>query len=129
MIDKVDFAIDRGGTFTDVYAVVRYTDGSCGEHTRKLLSDSDDYPDAVSEGIRRTLIDLGLPCSSIPLSSSLPIPLSSSLPSPLSSSMQNLIPTTHIGSVRLGTTVATNALLERKGGRFAVLLTEGLEDT
>lgn len=33
-----------------------------------------------------------------------------------------------LGSVRMGTTVATNALLERKGERCALLITKGYKD-
>ena len=48
---KFRFAIDRGGTFTDVYA-------ECpnGEvRVMKLLSVDPTYPDAPREGIRRIL--------------------------------------------------------------------------
>lgn len=38
------------------------------------------------------------------------------------------LPKTHIHSIRMGTTVATNALLERKGTRHAFLVTKGLRD-
>lgn len=49
--DKFRFAIDRGGTFTDVYS-------ECpnGEvRVMKLLSVDPAYPDAPREGIRRIL--------------------------------------------------------------------------
>lgn len=46
------FAIDRGGTFTDVYA--QCPDGSV--RVMKLLSeDPDNYPDAPREAIRRIM--------------------------------------------------------------------------
>jgi N-methylhydantoinase A/oxoprolinase/acetone carboxylase beta subunit len=45
------FAIDRGGTFTDVYA--EFPGG--GHVVLKLLSESPAYPDAPREGIRRVL--------------------------------------------------------------------------
>lgn len=49
---KFDFAIDRGGTFTDVFA--RLPDGR--ERVLKLLShDPQNYRDAPTEGIRRIL--------------------------------------------------------------------------
>jgi 5-oxoprolinase (ATP-hydrolysing) len=38
------------------------------------------------------------------------------------------VPFTHIESIRMGTTVATNALLERKGARMALLVTAGFRD-
>jgi 5-oxoprolinase (ATP-hydrolysing) len=47
------FSIDRGGTFTDVYAEVP---GESGFRVVKLLSeDPQNYPDAPREGIRRIL--------------------------------------------------------------------------
>mmetsp|Transcript_26139 Transcript_26139/g.30832 ORF Transcript_26139/g.30832 Transcript_26139/m.30832 type:complete len:200 (+) Transcript_26139:487-1086(+) len=36
--------------------------------------------------------------------------------------------TGHIGSIRMGTTVATNALLERRGERMGLLITKGFRD-
>lgn len=49
---KFDFAIDRGGTFTDVFT--RLPDGR--ERVLKLLShDPQNYRDAPTEGIRRVL--------------------------------------------------------------------------
>src|SRR3970282_718127 len=38
------------------------------------------------------------------------------------------LPTEHIASVKMGTTVATNALLERKGDRVLLLVSEGFRD-
>lgn len=47
------FSIDRGGTFTDVYAEVP---GLQGFRVLKLLSeDPENYPDAPREGVRRIL--------------------------------------------------------------------------
>lgn len=47
------FSIDRGGTFTDVFAEVP---GSKGFRVLKLLSeDPQNYPDAPREGVRRIL--------------------------------------------------------------------------
>lgn len=52
MTSKFKFAIDRGGTFTDVYA--KCPDGS--ERVLKLLSvDPANYSDAPREGIRRII--------------------------------------------------------------------------
>jgi 5-oxoprolinase (ATP-hydrolysing) len=49
---KFKFAIDRGGTFTDVYAIC--LDGK--EKVTKLLSvDPSNYEDAPRKGIRRIL--------------------------------------------------------------------------
>ena len=38
------------------------------------------------------------------------------------------VPTAHIDVIRMGTTVATNALLEREGAKTALLITEGFRD-
>jgi len=38
------------------------------------------------------------------------------------------IPSDQVGNVKMGTTVATNALLERKGDRTALLITKGFRD-
>jgi len=82
------FAVDRGGTFTDIVAVA--PDGRIV--TAKLLSASPAYPDAAAEGIAR--IARGEP----------------------------------IASVRMGTTVATNALLERDGEPVLLAITRGFTD-
>ena len=49
------FAIDRGGTFTDVYA--EWDDGGkrCCRVLKLLSEDPSNYPDAPTEGIRRIL--------------------------------------------------------------------------
>ncbi|MGZ5989690.1 MAG: hydantoinase B/oxoprolinase family protein, partial [Rhizomicrobium sp.] len=68
--------------------------------TLKLLSESSQYDDAALEGIRRALgIRSGTP-----------------------------IPASRIGEVRMGTTVATNALLTRGGERVALITTRGFRD-
>ncbi len=66
----------------------------------KLLSQSERYDDAALEGIRRCL---GLANGAA-------------------------IPAEQIAEVRMGTTVATNALLERKGERTVLVTTKGLKD-
>src|SRR5947208_1080658 len=97
-LDKFCFAIDRGGTFTDVFAL-------CPGHkirTLKLLSvNPAHYEDAPREGIRRILeqetgktLDPKVP-----------------------------IDPRQIEWIRMGTTVATNALLERKGEPTALAIT------
>ncbi|MEC5292499.1 hydantoinase B/oxoprolinase family protein [Aurantimonas sp. C2-6-R+9] len=70
-------------------------------HPKKLLSDNPGvYDDAALEGIRNLLgLDGGEAISS-----------------------------NQVGTVRMGTTVATNALLERKGDRTLLLITEGFRD-
>ncbi|HEX6740671.1 MAG TPA: hydantoinase/oxoprolinase family protein, partial [Sphingomicrobium sp.] len=85
------FAIDRGGTFTDV--VARSSDGR--SRVEKLLSENPGrYDDAALEAIRRVLAKEGGSAA----------------------------------AVRMGTTVATNALLERKGERVALAITRGFGD-
>ncbi|OBT70409.1 hypothetical protein VE03_00215 [Pseudogymnoascus sp. 23342-1-I1] len=100
----IDIAIDRGGTFTDVWASVP---GRDDDLVLKLLSvDPQNYPDAPTEGIRRVL----------EIASGERILRGE----PLDLSM--------VSNIRMGTTVATNALLERKGERSALLITKGFRD-
>jgi 5-oxoprolinase (ATP-hydrolysing) len=95
---QIRFAIDRGGTFTDVYAEIPESPGFMVE---KLLSENPEkYSDAPIEGIRRIMERLGKPFESI----------------------------SSIEWIRMGTTLATNALLERKGVRSAVVITKGFKD-
>ncbi|KAK6941729.1 Hydantoinase B/oxoprolinase [Dillenia turbinata] len=102
--EKLRFCIDRGGTFTDVYAEIP---GQLDGRVLKLLSvDPSNYDDAPVEGIRRILEEYG--GEKIPRTSK--------------------IPTDKIEWIRMGTTVATNALLERKGERVALCVTQGFRD-
>ena len=92
------FWIDRGGTFTDV--VARRPDGDVVSH--KLLSENpEQYDDAALEAIRQLL---GVADPDAP------------------------IPAANIQSVKMGTTVATNALLERQGERTVLVITKGFGD-
>src|SRR3954454_18150038 len=85
------FAIDRGGTFTNV--VARSSDGRL--RVEKLLSENPGrYDDAALEAIGRVLGEEG----------------------------------GNVAEVRMGTTVATNALLERNGERVALAITRGFGD-
>ena len=98
------FSIDRGGTFTDVYAEVP---GEPGFKVVKLLSvDPDNYDDAPREGIRRILEEYA----------------------PKALSADGTIDASDIEWIRMGTTVATNALLERKGADSALVITAGFGD-
>ncbi|XP_066031041.1 LOW QUALITY PROTEIN: 5-oxoprolinase [Chamaea fasciata] len=93
------FAIDRGGTFTDVFA--RCPGGRV--RVLKLLSEDPAYRDAPTEGIRRILQEeLGVP-----------------LP------REQPLDSAGIQWIRMGTTVATNALLQRRGERTALAVTRG----
>ncbi|MBT6405039.1 MAG: 5-oxoprolinase, partial [Rhodospirillaceae bacterium] len=79
--------------------VGRAPDGSLRTH--KLLSENPEhYADAAVQGIR-DLLGLGA---------------------------GDAIPSGLIGAVKMGTTVATNALLERKGDRTALAITRGFRD-
>lgn len=70
-------------------------------HARKVLSENPSaYKDAAVQGIR---LHLGLATG-------------------------EPVPTGAIGEVRMGTTVATNALLERKGEKLALVTTKGFRD-
>jgi 5-oxoprolinase (ATP-hydrolysing) len=100
----IRIAIDRGGTFTDAWAEVP---GRQEHIVFKILSVCpDEYDDAPTECIRQIL----------------EIALDTTIPK---GSLLDLAP---IESIRMGTTVATNALLERKGDRVAFLATKGFRD-
>jgi 5-oxoprolinase (ATP-hydrolysing) len=89
------FSIDRGGTFTDVFCEIS-TDDAMHHEARvlKLLSeDPANYNDAPTEGIRRILEDF----------------------TGVRHPREAPVDTSRIEYIRMGTTVATNALLERKG--------------
>ena len=102
-IHKFRFSIDRGGTFTDLYAEVP---GKPGFQVIKLLSeDPQNYKDAPREGIRRVLEKVS-GCAIA----------------------EDRFDASQIEWIRMGTTVATNALLERKGARCALLVTKGFRD-
>lgn len=99
----IRIAIDRGGTFTDVWAKIPKQ----SEINFKLLSvDPQNYPDAPAEGIRRVLNDYY--GRDVPFGTP--------------------IPKDDIASISMGTTVATNALLERKGSPHALVVTKGFKD-
>src|SRR4051794_30183774 len=79
--------------------VARHPDGSLSTH--KLLSENPErYKDAAIAGIKSIL---GIP-------------------------LNQPIPPGQIGAVKMGTTVATNALLERKGDRTLLLVNRGFAD-
>lgn len=109
--EKIKIAIDRGGTFTDCIGSYKGK-----EEIVKLLSvDPNNYDDAPLEGIRRLLEKFTgkkigrkekLDTSLIGISATI----------------------ADIESIRMGTTVATNALLERKGERTALVITKGFKD-
>ena len=112
------FFVDRGGTFTDIVAITKEEklaqhcakDGRFSLFTLptketvilfKLLSENPElYDDAVIHGIRTIL---GL------------------------SSNETIAPE-KVSMVKMGTTVATNALLERKGDPVVLVMTQGFRD-
>ena len=100
---QIKISVDRGGTFTDVHASIPGRE----DVILKLLSvDPSNYPDAPTEGVRRVL----------------------ELATGQSHPRGELLDLFHIKSIRMGTTVATNALLERKGAKSALLITKGFKD-
>lgn len=103
MNKKYKFSIDRGGTFTDVYAEIP---GENEFRVVKLLSeDPQNYADAPREGIRRILQETtGIMISPTDVEA------------------------VDIDWIRMGTTVATNALLERKGADTVLVTTRGFSD-
>ncbi|KAL4891149.1 Hydantoinase B/oxoprolinase-domain-containing protein [Aspergillus ambiguus] len=100
---KITISIDRGGTFTDVHAIIP----GRPDIILKLLSvDPSHYQDAPTEGVRQIL------------------ELVTGEPHPRGQPLK----LDRIGCLRMGTTVATNALLERKGARSVLLTTKGFRD-
>ncbi|KAJ5973313.1 hypothetical protein N7481_010523 [Penicillium waksmanii] len=96
-------SIDRGGTFTD--CICKVINGE--DILVKILSvDPKNYADAPTEAIRRVL----------------EIYYKTTLPRGSELDLKD------VEWIRMGTTVATNALLERKGERTALLVTEGFKD-
>ncbi|MDO9196011.1 hydantoinase B/oxoprolinase family protein [Rhodoferax sp.] len=95
------FWIDRGGTFTDVVGRRPNADGSFTLVTHKLLSENPEhYRDAAVAGIRHLLgLKAGEP-----------------------------VTPAQVACVKMGTTVATNALLERKGEPTLLVTTQGFRD-
>ncbi|SCZ97643.1 BZ3500_MvSof-1268-A1-R1_Chr4-3g07328 [Microbotryum saponariae] len=112
---SIKISVDRGGTFTDVHASWPQVStsspsssaSSSGERTQVILkllsSDPTHYSDAPREGVRRML----------------------QLATGHTYSREELLPVDKIDSIRLSTTVATNALLERQGAKHALVVTKG----
>ncbi len=95
------FWIDRGGTFTDVIGQVASGPDAGAETSLKLLSASPSYPDAAVEAMRRILgAAPGAP-----------------------------FPADRVEAIKMGTTVATNALLERAGAKTLFVTTQGFADS
>ncbi|KAH9927645.1 5-oxoprolinase [Fomitopsis serialis] len=106
---SIRICADRGGTFCDVHASFPDPDNNAERKdiVVKLLSqDPNNYRDAPTEGIRRVL----------------EIVTGEKIP------RGQVLETSKIDYIRLSTTVATNALLERKGHKHALLITKGFRD-
>ncbi|KAJ5893853.1 hypothetical protein N7495_005544 [Penicillium taxi] len=102
-IADINISIDRGGTFCDVLVQVPGRE----DIVFKLLSeDPQNYRDAPTEAIRRALETI----------EGRQIPVGQQLDG------------SRIASCRIGTTIATNALLEGKGRKFALVTTKGFKD-
>ncbi|KAL3455825.1 Hydantoinase B/oxoprolinase-domain-containing protein [Aspergillus heterothallicus] len=103
ILPDINISIDRGGTFCDVLVQV----ASQPDRVFKLLSeDPANYRDAPTEAIRRALE--AIEGRSFPKGEKLDA--------------------SRVASCRVGTTVATNALLQGKGEKFALLATKGFKD-
>ncbi|KAJ2436952.1 hypothetical protein GGF42_008785, partial [Coemansia sp. RSA 2424] len=109
---NIRVCVDRGGTLTDCVGIfpveptAEYPDGERTVVVKLLSEDPAHYADAPREGIRRILeAATGKPhLRDAPLD------------------------TSNLASIRMGTTVATNALLERKGEPCALVITRGFRD-
>jgi 5-oxoprolinase (ATP-hydrolysing) len=92
------FWVDRGGTFTDI--IGEAPDGAI--KVRKLLSDNpEQYRDAAVAGINEILMAAG---------------------------REDNYAASGIDAIKMGTTVATNALLERRGDPVILIVTRGFRD-
>jgi 5-oxoprolinase (ATP-hydrolysing) len=100
-------APDTGGLWTfwidrgGTFTDVIGRDGEGIEHTLKLLSSSPSYEDAAVEAMRRLL---GVADG-------------------------DAFPADRVAAIKMGTTVATNALLERKGAKTLFVTTQGFADS
>ncbi|KAI9162659.1 hydantoinase B/oxoprolinase [Paramyrothecium foliicola] len=103
MVADIRVDIDLGGTFCDVIAQIQ---GRKPIVFKLLSEDPANYADAPTEAIRRVLEQVEQ--RSIPVGEKLD--------------------GSRIASCRIGTTVATNALLGHKGERFALITTKGFKD-
>ncbi|KAL4803811.1 Hydantoinase B/oxoprolinase-domain-containing protein [Aspergillus unguis] len=99
----ISISIDRGGTFCDVLVQTP----NKPDLVFKLLSeDPSNYRDAPTEAIRRALESI----------EGKPVPKDTKLDG------------SRIATCRIGTTIATNALLQGKGEKFAFLTTKEFKD-
>ncbi|KAF7185473.1 5-oxoprolinase PfmaA [Pseudocercospora fuligena] len=99
----ISVSIDRGGTFCDVIA---HIPGQADFNFKLLSVDPQHYKDAPTEAIRRILEHV----------------------EGRQMSLDEKLDGSKIRSCRIGTTIATNALLEHKGEKFAFATTRGFRD-
>lgn len=98
------FNIDRGGTFTDFYVQTIEAGAITSEHCFKVPSLSSQGEGPIV-GIKQFMISKGL-----------------------MTDVSHQIPTKHLASLNIGTTIATNALLERKGCQNTMIVSKGFKD-
>ncbi len=92
-MQKFRVGVDIGGTFTDIVFL-----GDNGQVlARKIASTPNDYSEAVLNGIKNGVAELGIDADSV-------------------------------SEVSHGFTVATNAIIEQKGAKTALIATEGFRD-
>ncbi len=92
-VQEFRVGVDIGGTFTDIVFL-----GDDGQVlARKIASTPDDYSQAVLNGIKNGLRELGITAEMV-------------------------------SEVSHGFTVATNAIIEQKGAKTALITTEGFRD-
>ncbi|KAL3474796.1 Hydantoinase B/oxoprolinase-domain-containing protein [Aspergillus californicus] len=103
LLPDINISIDRGGTFCDVLVQVT---GKPDRVFKLLSEDPANYRDAPTEAIRRALEAI----------EGRPFPKGEKLDG------------SRIASCRIGTTIATNALLQGKGEKFAFITTKGFKD-
>ena len=97
----IEISIDQGGTFTDIYARA-----SKRVLVEKLLStDPKHYGNAPLEGIKRILRSIST-----------------------ETNVDDYLNPKNFKFIRMGTTVTTNALLQRKGTPTVLAITHGFED-
>lgn len=130
---KIQISIDRGGTFTDCIAIV--PDRPEGDIVIKLLSvDPNNYKDAPREGVRRIMeivegrtIGRDEKLNTEGIGEYLQEPEREQSAKRADGLIFMPLPLRFAEYIRLSTTVATNALLERKGEKHALITTKGFK--
>lgn len=127
---KFQFNIDRGGSFTDCFSIYwNEFDKDIKKNymvVKVLSEDPSHYKDAPTECIRRVM-------ENVYLNEQKKQQLQHKQNDEILNKLNKLkrdskIPIEDIDIIRMGTTVATNALLERKGENFALVTTKGFKE-